>query len=204
MPPHWDTDSPKLRQNLSELLQSVGDYARNRNPLLAENARHWHVEMMKGLQADDPKYIGAFRGEAGLEIAQVYVWDGTEQLFGVEASEVAASLRGFEQTLQSFVSRLDEMVAHGAEPTKDQSELIVKICAWTHAEWVRIHPFVNGNGRTARLWVHSLVKRYRLPSFMRLRPRPRGDYVFASIQAMRSDAAPTEAVFLQMLNDYRE
>lgn len=150
MPPHWDADSPELRRNLSKLLKSVGDNARHRKPPFAEDARQWHVEMMKGLQADHPKYVGAFRGEAGLEIAQVYVWNGEEQLFGVEASEVAASLRGFEQILQSFVARLDEMLPPGAEPNKVQSELIVKICAWVHAEWVRIHPFVNGNGRTAR------------------------------------------------------
>ncbi len=27
----------------------------------------------------------------------------------------------------------------------------IKLAAWTHAEFVRIHPFVDGNGRTARL-----------------------------------------------------
>ena len=27
----------------------------------------------------------------------------------------------------------------------------VELAAWTHAEFVRIHPFIDGNGRTARL-----------------------------------------------------
>ena len=27
----------------------------------------------------------------------------------------------------------------------------IELAAWTHAEFVRIHPFVDGNGRTARL-----------------------------------------------------
>lgn len=28
---------------------------------------------------------------------------------------------------------------------------IIELATWTHAEFVRIHPFVDGNGRTARL-----------------------------------------------------
>lgn len=27
----------------------------------------------------------------------------------------------------------------------------IELAAWTHAEFVRIHPFVDGNGRTSRL-----------------------------------------------------
>lgn len=27
----------------------------------------------------------------------------------------------------------------------------IELAAWTHAEFVRIHPFVDGNGRTARM-----------------------------------------------------
>ena len=27
----------------------------------------------------------------------------------------------------------------------------IKLAAWTHAEFVRIHPFIDGNGRTSRL-----------------------------------------------------
>ena len=27
----------------------------------------------------------------------------------------------------------------------------IELAAWTHAEFVRIHPFIDGNGRTSRL-----------------------------------------------------
>ena len=32
-----------------------------------------------------------------------------------------------------------------------QTENAIELAAWTHAEFVRIHPFVDGNGRTARM-----------------------------------------------------
>ncbi len=35
-------------------------------------------------------------------------------------------------------------------PEKDAANAI-KLAAWTHAEFVRIHPFTDGNGRTSRL-----------------------------------------------------
>jgi hypothetical protein len=37
------------------------------------------------------------------------------------------------------------------------------LAANLHGEWVRIHPFANGNGRIARLWVMWVAARYSLP-----------------------------------------
>jgi len=40
----------------------------------------------------------------------------------------------------------------------------IELAAWTHAEFVRIHPFVDGNGRTARLIMnYQLMKKGFLP-----------------------------------------
>ncbi len=199
MPPDWDSDNPELRQNLAGLLESIEEDARQRKQPTVETARRWQSETMRNLQADDPKYVGAFRGEAGLEDVQVHVnW-----VFGVAAPEVADALREFEQHLQSVVAYLDNMVPPDTEPNADQTAAIVAVCAWAHAEWVRIHPFANGNGRTARLWANSLAVRYGLPAFVRLRPRPEGDYDVISEQAMRGDWEPTAAAFLQLLEDFR-
>ena len=199
MPPDWDADSPELRRNIVLLLGSIEQDAAQRKPPTAETARRWQSEIMRNLQADDPRYGGAFRGEAGLEDVQVHV----NRIFGVAAPEVADALRDFEQRLQSVVDHLDNSIPPGAEPNADQTMVIVEVCAWAHAEWVRIHPFANGNGRIARLWANSLAVRYGLPPFVDLRPRPGGDYVLAGEKAMRGDWEPTVAVFDALLEDFR-
>lgn len=59
-------------------------------------------------------------------------------------------------------------------------------------EWVRIHPFVNGNGRTARLWTVFIARRYQLPALVSLQPRP-ADVAYARA-AKRSMGRPPDFV----------
>jgi hypothetical protein len=79
---------------------------------------------------------------------------------------------------------------------------ILEVCAWVHAEWIRIHPFGNGNGRTVRLWVNSIAMPYNLPPFLRLRPRPDDDYGDAGAEAMLGNWQPTMALFRQLLDEF--
>lgn len=61
MPPDWDVDSPALRRNLAGLLQSIEENAPQRKPPAVETASRWHVDIMRGLQAGDSRYVGALR-----------------------------------------------------------------------------------------------------------------------------------------------
>ena len=122
--------------------------------------------------------------------------------YGVNAPEVAEALAHFERKLHTLVAELDLMLPAGQEPDTDQLAAIVDLCAWVHAEWVRIHPFANGNGRTARLWANCLVMRYGLPPFIRLRPRPNSGYAAAGASAMQGDWKQTATVFRRLLEDF--
>jgi Fic family protein len=194
----WDADTPKLHDNLTRLLRRIRQDARRRDSPTVEDARHWHAEAMQNLQVPDQKFVGAFRGEAGLENIQVRI----AGRYGVAAPEVAVELAHFDQILQRVIGRLDEWIPRDTELDADQLSAIVEVCAWAHAEWVRIHPFANGNGRTARLWVNSIASRYGLPPFLRLRPRPAGNYGIASERAMLGDRAPTVALFHELLANF--
>ena len=199
MPPDWDDDSPELRGNLAKLLESVEENARRRLKPTVEVAQHWQAETMRGLRVE-PGYVGAFRGEPGLEWVQVHVGGH----YGVASDEVSGALHDFERRLQSAVAFFDDSIAPGAEPGADQVGAIVELCAWAHAEWVRIHPFANGNDRTARLWANSLAMRYGLPPFVRLRPRPDDPYGIVGQRAMLGDWEPTVALFGELLRDFLE
>ena len=194
----WDADSAQLHDNLAQLLRRIRQDARRRDSLTIEDARRWHSEVMRNLQVPNPKFVGAFRGEPGLEDIQVRI----AGRYGVAAPEVATELAHFEQVLQQVIGRLDEWIPRDAELDADQLAAIVEVCAWVHAEWVRIHPFANGNGRTARLWVNCIAGRYGLPPFLRLRPRPVGAYGMASDRAMLGDRAPTVALFYELLANF--
>jgi len=161
-------------------------------------ARRWQTRAIEGLDVPNPRFVGAFRGEPGLERVQVRIGSN----FGVDSAKVAEELMRFQAKLQTLVAELDTLLPTGEEPDSDQLAAIVDLCAWVHAEWVRIHPFVNGNGRTARLWANSIAMRYGVPPFVRLRPRPGAGYGEAGINAMRGDWKPTAVVFRRLLSDF--
>jgi hypothetical protein len=151
---------------------------------------------MKNLKTPDSRLIGAFRGEPGLEGVQVRV--GAH--YGVDAANVAGVLADFETKLQTLAAELDSLLPTGHDPNADQLAAILDLCAWVHTEWVRIHPFANGNGRAARLCANSIAMRYGLPPFIRLRPRPNSGYADAGAKAMQGDWKPTAIVFRRMLD----
>lgn len=49
---------------------------------------------------------------------------------------------------EDMYAQVKELFARLAGPADGNS---IEFAAWTHAEFVRIHPFVDGNGRTARM-----------------------------------------------------
>ena len=196
--PNWDEDSPQLRKNLAHVLEEIARAAEQREiPTLAA-ARRWQTLVMEGLDTPNLRFVGAFRGEPGLEHVQVRVGSN----YGVNSINVAGELRRFEEKLQALVAELDALLPIGQELDSDYLAAIVDLCAWVHAEWVRIHPFANGNGRTARLWANSLAMRYGLPPFVRLRSRPNAGYADAGAKAMHGEWKPTAAVFHRLLEAF--
>jgi len=196
--PDWEKDSPQLRANLTEILAEIAVAADQREKPTVEAARRWQRLTMRNLEVREARFVGAFRGEPGLENVNVRVGAN----YGVDPADVSAALKQFEAKLQMLIAELDVLLPSGQEPDTDQLAAIIDLCAWTHSEWVRIHPFANGNGRTARLWANSLAMRYGLPPFIRLRPRPNASYGQAGAKAMQGDWKPTAAVFLRLLEDF--
>lgn len=193
----WDGDSPQLNKNLIEIRVSLERDAEKRVAPAVTLAKAWHTTMMAGLTVPDPVYVGRFRGEAGLETCRVRVGSAP----GVPPADVASELTSFESTLQAAVSILDRAYPAGADLDTDGLAAVIDFAGWAHAEWVRIHPFRNGNGRTARVWANWILLRYGLPPAVRLRPRPESGYGAACARAMQKDWRPTARVFRVMVRD---
>ena len=105
--------------------------------------------------------------------------------------------------MHAAVALLDAVVAVGAAPpTVEVLADVVQLCTFSHGEWVRIHPFANGNGRTARVWANWVALRYGLPAFVQIKPRPEGlAYQAAAMASMLDRHGDTELLFHQLLRE---
>ena len=194
--PDWDESSPRLFENLLEAAKTARDSAVRGDPPSLELARSWHRTAMAELEVPNKNWIGGFRGEQGLEEAFVRV--GKQP--GTNPSNVAAELGRFIRKLRSAISLVDDTLNERGVDTPEHLRLVLRTAAWAHAEWVRIHPFVNGNGRTARLWANWILMRFGIQPFVRLRPRPEGDeYARAGEEAMKGNWQPTLRAFESMM-----
>lgn len=197
--PDWDEESSELHKNIKEVMSVLRDGARRREPVSVDQAKFWQSRIMQDLQVPRPAFVGGFRGESGLEEVGVVIGEAC----GTPPERVSTELADFERLLKAAVALLDGLVPQGQFPDADGLAAVIDICGWVHAEWIRIHPFVNGNGRTARLWANYIAMRYRLPPFVRLRPRPGGDrYSEAGRRAMQGDWQPTVDLFRRMYENF--
>lgn len=207
MPTPWNEDPPgsegRIRGNAALLLREIAAEADRRAPPTVAMAQEWHRRIYLGVALPVPYYAGEPRdSDPDFPELQGYeVEIGSAR--GVPSKAVPAALRDFEQGARAAVAALDGVVAAGAQP-QSEKELhgVLSVCAVLHGEWVRMHPFANGNGRTARLWANWAALRYGLPPFVTIKPRPGNPYGFAAMASMSGDHAATLAAFGQMLREH--
>jgi hypothetical protein len=93
---------------------------------------------------------------------------------GVPAERVAGALAMFDGILAAQLDEMDRTVRRE-----------------------HLHPFPNGNGRTARILVNSIALTYGLPVFMRVRSRPGAAHAWVAHQAMEGTWSAAIALFAQ-------
>lgn len=107
--PDWEKDSPQLRANLTEILAEISSVADRREKPTVEAARHWQALAMRNLEVREKRFVGAFRGERGLENVNVRVGAN----YGVDPADVGEALELFEAKLQMLVAELDAVLPSG-------------------------------------------------------------------------------------------
>lgn len=201
----WNEDDPQdlpaIEANLRDLLRElVQDTAQRRLPTV-RMAQEWHRNIYRGCSLPVPYYAGEIRDRdprfPQLIGYEVVIGDSP----GVPSRDVPDQLTRFESALQNAVARLDMVISSGEFPADSQILFsVLTLCAQAHGEWVRIHPFANGNGRTARVWAVWCALRYSLPPFIRLKPRPNDSgYGIAARESMQGNHHGMTAVFADML-----
>jgi len=202
----WNEDDPRdaavIAQNLSDVLRQIARRARFRRAPTVLMARQWHRRIYRGAGVPVSYYAGEIR-DSDSRFPELYGYEvmvGSQP--GVESRRVPQQLTGFEAAMNRAVGVLDPVIPVGARPANPaQLRSVLTLCAYAHGEWVRIHPFANGNGRTGRLWANWCALRYGLPPFVRLKPRPEDSlYASASALSMRGDHQEMITVFVHLLD----
>jgi hypothetical protein len=199
--PDWDANSPELIANITAVLNMAHQAGIDREPPSLTQMQRWHARTMQGLQPPHPSLVSHFRNHPSVPNKFAACWIGDKP--GVSIVALDIELHDFENTLADVVEGLDNRIPptldyiHTAQDIED----VVAVAAWAHSEWVRIHPFANGNGRTARLWANAIFMRYGLPAAIQMRPRLRGEYEEAAHHAMDGNWQPTYDLFYILLTD---
>lgn len=195
--PSWDDDDPgdatRISTNCHQVLRKIQRDAQARAGISEVDAREWHRLLYQGCAVPSTIYVGNFRGDAAHhELADYEVGigrrlsDGYPEKMGVWARDVAPTVSRFFQALGSALPVLDQNIPPGSKP-QDAAAIgeVITLAAAAHGEWLRIHPFANGNGRTARLIANAIALRYGLPAIVALKPRPAGvQYLMAAQSSM--------------------
>jgi len=202
----WNDDPPGsdalILSNIVALGSAIQAEARARPAPTIARAQAWHRAIYDGVALPEAYFAGEIRDSdtAFPELFGYEVKVGPHA--GVLSADVPAELARLKDRIQRACEALDAVVPAGGRPsTSDDLDAVLALCANVHGEWVRIHPFANGNGRTARVWANWLAARYGLPPFVQINPRPANlVYDLAARASMTGDHRLCAVLFGQMLN----
>jgi fido (protein-threonine AMPylation protein) len=204
----WNDDPagslPQILANVTAILGHIAATARNRDAPTVAMAREWHRAIYRRITLPVPYYAGEIR-DSDADLPELYGYEvEVGALPGAPSPAVPVELERFQTAARQACAALDATIPAARQPAHNDELLsVLTLCASLHGEWVRIHPFANGNGRTARLWANWAGLRYGLPPFVAIKPRPAGDaYALAAYASMRRDHGVMTGVFLQMLQEH--
>lgn len=142
---HVRTYTAAENERLARQLLSVATdcHARKLWPVSTDGLREMHRRLFDGV-----------RGHAGRFRARAF---GDEHLtFGPNRSvhrdrvlpELEDVFKKLDRSVQSFLANPD---------AQDYERSALHVAVWAHAEVVRIHPFLDGNGRSSRLLMNAVL-----------------------------------------------
>lgn len=200
--PEWTTEngSPTAEEKRLSVLEKLvnEDYTK---PPSIELVTSWHKEMFEGI-APHRDYLGKFRNlqhtSYCLQDYDVIVGD----ILGTDCSLVLSEVETFFSEFNSKLNNLERSYSYKDRrpPTIDEVSSAIILAAWAHGEWIRIHPFANGNGRTARLLANFILIRFGFGPALAIRPRPDQPYGIAARESMMNgNHQPMEEVIWRLL-----
>lgn len=162
---------------------------------------------MRGIPLAAKGVAGGFRGEGpvGSRLSTYnngVLHPGIGFLSGYEYSRVVAAVRDTFVQLDGRLDAVDRRWHEGAAVAEIYEE-VLEAAAWVHGQWVRIHPFADHNGSTARLMAVAIGMRYDIP--LNLPGKPRSELATEGLQldyevAARNQMAGDDSLMKKLLH----
>ena len=198
--PPWIADVPsELADAFIKALTSVYQAAlANVHKALPDETeiKHWHGQLFKDVVPID-YYAGNFRCDDPQDRPCLGTDVCVDGVRGVSFSVVPLSMRRLLGELEKTFKTLE--LTWGAMPPRDRALRVVATIAFGVGELIRIHPFVNGNGRVSRILWAAFLHRFGAPPQARVVPRPPHPYGEVMKASMKGDHTPLMHLILQGL-----
>jgi fido (protein-threonine AMPylation protein) len=205
--PEWEySQNPSCQPHLNQVIRRLLLALREGRIGLASalDSRQVHSDLFSALTPPVcPYYAGHYRGEdyRCLKYCQVGV-QGDSRVGACPAS-VSAIMNDLERLIRAGVAGLDESARLPASRMPREQMVIYTVALACHVfeVFLRIHPYVNGNGHAGRFLIWCLLGRYGYwPERWTIEPRPgEPGYTQAIVDCRNGNPVPLESLVMGCL-----
>ncbi|RYF49872.1 MAG: Fic family protein [Cytophagaceae bacterium] len=197
--PEWQNDAsehsaPACYRAVKNVCEAAGAKAIKVFPE-EYDIKSWHFDMFHAL-VPLPYYAGRFRGTySGMECLARDV-----HVNNVDAVPFQLVTQAMAQLCDNYKAQLRMLeVAWDNTSSSERARRLAVIIGSTIGTYIRIHPFLNGNGRTSRLFWRILLHRMGLPPQATIIRRPDSPYDNLMASAMVGNNIPLIAAILNSI-----
>lgn len=147
-------EMPKFQREIAGMFIAIGFVEKKANDpskpgLVAEDIFAINKTVMN--DPLNPHFYGVLRGVPILEVVSTVRGEKRTSVIDYPLPEdLSDEFGNFSDTIEQKTQKIDQNT-----PIAD----VIDAAAWAHDELIRIHPFTDGNGRTARFLVDFIFKR---------------------------------------------
>lgn len=199
--PDWDrAETP---EKLQYVVLGMADFHRfifknaKRHIIQHGDIKTWHGRIFQRV-VPLSYYAGNYRADSS-DKPCLKVDVGVRPNPGAPYASVPELMREFSEHLRQHVVDTEQYI--GRATTTEKTRAVIQLTAFAVGRFVKIHPFLNGNGRMSRLVANYLLHRFGYPL---LYPHPydrpvHAEYAAASAACMKDDFKPMFRFILALL-----
>ena len=170
---------------------------------IAGDTRSMHRKMFEGLTPPECDYFaGNYRGDPFKCLRHLKVGVAGDSAVGVAPEKVLSDLREFAQAVKLGLQKHEAALALPNAQISSQDKFLyyVSFVCVTLCEFLRIHPYANGNGHISRFIVWWLLGKYgHWPKKWPLDQRPAPPYTELLSRHRQGDCLPLEMYVLRCI-----